>query len=125
MSASLKYVGTGAALVAITILALWPVLDADGRTGVLVAAGVALPVQIVAFVLLVRFRSTVNGFLAVWAGGTLVRMGILAVVATVAIRSQMDGAIPMLLALAGFFFALLLIEPLYLRPDGVSQPEAT
>jgi hypothetical protein len=54
-----------------------------------------------------------NGFLAAWVGGTLLRMTVIAVVAFVAIRSGMEGAVPMLLALAAFFFGLLLLEPVY------------
>ena len=45
-----------------------------------------------------------------WIAGHL-----LAVVAIVVIRSGMEGAVPMLLALAGFFFGLLLLEPVYFR----------
>jgi len=37
------------------------------------------------------------------------------VVAVVVIRSGTEGAVPMLLALAGFFFGLLLLEPVYFR----------
>jgi hypothetical protein len=37
-------------------------------------------------------------------------------VAAVAIRSEAAGTVPMLLALAGFFFGLLLLEPVYFRP---------
>jgi len=96
-------------------LALWPWLDADARRGVVLAGLIALPVQITAFWLLLRYRDRLNGFLAVWAGGTLVRMAVVAVVATVVIRARMDGSVTMLLALAGFFFGLLLLEPVFFR----------
>ena len=98
-------------------LALWPWLDADARRGVVLAGLIALPVQITAFWLLLRYRDRLNGFLAVWAGGTLVRMAVVAVVATVVIRARMDGAVTMLLALAGFFFGLLLLEPVFFRRE--------
>ena len=100
---------------AVTVLALWPILDPADRQGVLVAAAIALPVQILAFSALVRLRGRLNGFLAVWAGGTLLRMFVVGVAAFLAIRSGSDGAIAMLLALAGFFFGLLLLEPVYFR----------
>ena len=116
MSAPLRYALVGSAGVALVTLALWPFLGADGRAGVLVAGAIALSVQIVAFSLLLRFRGHVNGFLAAWAGGTLVRMLVIGVVAALAIRSEAAGTIPMLLALAGFFFGLLLLEPVYFRP---------
>ena len=117
MSPALKYATTGFGIVAVLTLALWPFLDPAGRTGVLIAAAVAVPVQVIAFTVLVKYRGQPNGFLAAWAGGTLVRVAVIAIVAVVAIRSGTEGAIPMLLALAGFFFGLLLLEPIYFKPE--------
>jgi len=115
MSASLKYAATGVGAVALIVLGLWPFLDDAGRNGVMVAAAIALPVQVLAFAALNRFRGETTGFLAAWVGGTLFRMVVLAVVAITVIRSGTEGAVPMLLALAGFFFGLLLLEPVYFR----------
>ncbi len=116
MSAPLRYALSGLAGIALVTLALWPFLGVEGRRGVMTAGAVALSVQVLAFWLLIRYRDRVNGFLAVWAGGTLVRMAVIAVVATFAIRRDAPGTIPMLFALAGFFFGLLLLEPVYFRP---------
>lgn len=116
MSPSLKYAATGLAGIATFALVLWPFLDPASRNGILLAGAVALPVQALSFAALYRFREDANGFLAVWLGGTLVRMGVIAVAAALVIRSGMQGAVPMLLALAGFFFGLLLLEPVYFRP---------
>jgi hypothetical protein len=55
--------------------------------------------------------------MAAWAGGMAVRALAVAAVAFVVIRSGAEGAVPMLLALAGFFFALLLLEPVYFRAE--------
>lgn len=115
MSPSLKYAATGGAALTLIVGALWPVLDAAGRSGVLLAAAIAMPVQVGAFWALRRFRGDPNAFLAAWIGGTLLRMVVVGIVAVAVIRSQMDGAVPMLLALAGFFFGLLLLEPIYFR----------
>lgn len=115
MSASAKYAVTGVLAIATIVVGLWPFLEPAGRNGVLVAAAVALPVQVIAFWALNRFRGELNGFLAAWVGGTLVRMGVIAIVAILVIRSGTEGAVPMLLALAGFFFGLLLLEPVYFR----------
>ena len=115
MRASGKYAASAIGVVALVTLLLWPWLDSDARRGVVLAGLIALPVQIMAFWLLLRYRDRVNGFLAVWAGGTLVRMGVVAVVASFVIRAGMDGAVTMLLALAGFFFGLLLLEPVIFR----------
>jgi hypothetical protein len=124
MSASLKYAATGVGVVAAIVLGLWPFLDAAGRSGVLIAAGVAVPVQVFAFAALIRFRGGLNGFLAAWLGGTVLRMVVIAVVAFLVIRSDTEGAVPMLLALAGFFFGLLLLEPVYFRIERSETVEA-
>ena len=115
MSASVKYAVTSVVAIATIVAGLWPFLEPAGRNGVLVAAAVALPVQVIAFWALNRSRTELNGFLAAWIGGTLVRMAVIAVVAILVIRSGTEGAVPMLLALAGFFFGLLLLEPVYFR----------
>jgi len=117
VSASLRYGTSAVAVVALLTLVLWPFLEPEGRQGVLIAAGVALPVQVIAFAVLVRFRGRVAGFMAAWAGGMAVRALAVAAVAFVVIRSGSRGAVPMLLALAGFFFALLLLEPVYFRAE--------
>ncbi|MDH3205346.1 MAG: hypothetical protein OEO79_01970 [Gemmatimonadota bacterium] len=117
MSASLRYGAAAVGVVALLTLVLWPFLEPAGRKGVLIAAAVALPVQVSAFSVLVHYRGRTNGFMAAWAGGMAIRAVAVAAVAFIVIRSQAEGAIPMLLALAGFFFALLLIEPLYFRAD--------
>ena len=115
MNPSAKYAATGSLVIALIVVILWPFLEPAGRTGVLAAAAVALPVQVILFWALVSFRAELNGFLAAWVGGTLVRMAVIAGVAFIVISSGMEGAVPMLLALAGFFFGLLLLEPVYFR----------
>lgn len=117
MKASLKYAGTAASLVALTTVALWPFLDPTARRGVVVAGAIALPTQIAAFWLLLNARGRLKAFLVVWVGGTLMRLAIVGLVAFLAYRSSADGAVAMLLALAGFFFALLLLEPIYFGPE--------
>ncbi len=124
MSPSLKYALTGAAAVALFVSGLWPFLDTAARNGVLVAAAIAVPVQVIAFWALNRHRGELNGFLAAWVGGTFLRIAVLAVVAFVVIRSGTEGAVPLLLALAGFFFGLLLLEPIYFRVEPNKTVEA-
>jgi len=115
VSAPLRYALAGSAGVAAVTLGLWPFLEADGRRGVLVAGAIALTVQSLTFWTLLRYRGQVRAFFAVWAGGTAVRMLVIVAVATIAIRRDLPGTVPMLLALAGFFFGLLLLEPVYFR----------
>lgn len=124
MSAALRYAASGVGACALMVLVLWPFLDGAGRNGVLFAAAIALPVQIAAFAVLLRYRGETNGFLAAWVGGTLVRMIVIGVAAVAVISSGMDGAIPMLLALPAFFFGLLLLEPVYFRPGPNTTVEA-
>ena len=120
MSPAIRYAVTGSGVVAAVLLGLWPFLDGPARRGVLWAAAIAVPVQVIAFGLLQRYRDELNRFLAAWVGGTLARMLVLAVTAFVVVRSGMEGAVPLLLALAGFFFGLLLLEPIYFR-SGASK----
>jgi hypothetical protein len=103
---------------------LWPFLTHPGRIGVAVAALVAFPIQMVAFFMLIRFWGEGNRFLLVWVGGTVVRMGVLLLAALALWRSDTLPPAPTLLALAGFFFGLLLLEPLFLRPRGIESTES-
>lgn len=115
MSSSLRYAATGSTLIAAVVLVLWPFLDVSGRNGVLLAALIAVPVQVTAFWALHHFQGEMTAFLAAWVGGTFLRVAVIAVVAVAVINSGMDGAVPMLLALVGFFFGLLLLEPVFFR----------
>lgn len=112
MTAGLRYAAAGTVLVGLTVAALWPLLDPRGRSGVLLAAAVALAIQVPAFVLLVRGRRRGgNAFLAAWAGGTVVRMAAVLAAGLILIRATAFAPAPTLLGLAGFFFGLLLLEP--------------
>jgi CDP-diglyceride synthetase len=124
MSASLKYAAAGVCAIALIIAGLWPFLDVAARNGVLVAAVTALPIQVAAFAVLIRYRGELNGFLSAWVGGMMIRMLVVAVVAVTAVRTDAEGAVPMLLALVGFFFGLLLLEPVYLRGRSNQTVEA-
>lgn len=117
MSPSLKYAATGVVAIALIVGTLWAFLDPASRRGVLLAAAVAIPVQVGAFWVIRRFRDDANAFMAAWIGGTFFRVLVVAVAAFAVIRAQMDGAVAMLLALVGFLFALLLLEPFFFR-DG-------
>lgn len=115
MNQAMRYAGAALLVLALAIAALWPWLDARGRAGVVGAAIVAYPVQVAAFAFLIRFRERVNRFLAVWAGGTLLRILLIGLAAVVVARIPWIAPAPALLALAGFFFGLLLLEPFFFR----------
>ena len=110
-----RYALTGLLIVAAAVAALYPFLDDGGRMGVLIAAGVAFPVQVVAFGLLLRARGEPSRFFTWWGVGVLVRIGVIIIVGLVALRIESLGAEALLLSLAGFFFGLLLIEPAFLK----------
>ena len=115
MTTSLRYALVGTGAVTACVVLSWPFLAPISRWGVVGAALVALPVQIVSFSLLLRYRGRARAFLVAWVGGTLARMSVIAVVGLIAVRSDTQGAVPMLFALASFFFGLLLLEPIYFR----------
>lgn len=110
-----SYAGAGIVLVGTIVLALWPFLDGADRLGIVTAAAVAYPVQILAFLLLVRHRHEMKRFLVVWIGGTALRMALVGAVALLVIRGGGPPPLSTLLALAGFFFVLLLLEPFFFR----------
>lgn len=121
MRSWVSYAAVGLVLVAGITLALWPWLDVAGRRSLAVAAAVSWAVQVAAFALLVRSRIEPGRFLAAWAGGTLVRMGIIGAAAFVLARTSSLAPLPTLLGLAGYFFVLLLLEPVFFRPDGETR----
>ena len=117
---SVKYAVVALLLIAAFTAVLWPFLDQPSRRGVLAAGLIALPVQILAFTLLVRRHGQANGFMAAWAGGMGLRAVVVVVTAVVVVQTQAAGAVALLLSLAGFFFALLMLEAAFLR-KGVAR----
>ena len=112
----LGYIGAAAAVLAVCVGALWGLLDAPGRSGILWAAGAAWVVQGIAFGLMVGLRERKQGLLLAMAGGTAVRFGSLGVAGLVVTFVETGvGAGALLLGLAGFLFALALLEALFLR----------
>jgi Na+-transporting methylmalonyl-CoA/oxaloacetate decarboxylase beta subunit len=107
------YAVTGLLGLAVVVAPLWLWLGAAARPGILFAAVVAWTVQVGAFAVLIRYRGGTRGFLAAWVGGTLVRLALILLAAWAVIRTPALEPAPTLLGLAGFFFALLLLEPLF------------
>ena len=110
-----RYALTGLLMIAVAVAALFPFLGDEGRTGVLLAAAVAYPVQVVAFGLLLRARGEPSRFFVWWGAGVLLRIGVLVVIGLLALRIESLGVEALLLSLAGFFFGLLMIEPTFLK----------
>jgi hypothetical protein len=108
-------------MIVVAVAALFPFLGDEGREGVLIAAGVALPVQVTVFGLLLHAQGEPSRFFKWWGVGVMVRIGVVIVVGLVASRIESLGAEALLLSLAGFFFGLLLIEPVFLKAAGKDQ----
>ena len=111
----MKYAVAALVLVAAITAVLWPFLDQASRRGVLAAGLIALPAQVVAFATLVRRHGQANGFMAAWAGGMALRAIVVVITAVVVVQTQPAGAVALLLSLAGFFFALLMLEAAFFR----------
>ena len=118
-----RYGGVALVLLLVVIAGLWPWLSPSDRTGIWVAAAIAYPIQMLAFFLLARFWEDRKRFFVMWVGGTVVRMGVILVVALVLTRVEVLPPASTLLGLAGFFFGLLLLEPLFLRPREAETTE--
>jgi len=102
-------------MIAVAVAVLFTFLDDEGRRGVLLAAGIAYPVQVTAFGFLLRASGEPARFFTWWGVGVAVRIGVVIIVGLVALRIESLGAEALLLSLAGFFFGLLLLEPMFLK----------
>ena len=111
----LAYAAASLLFLALALLALWPWIDDPGRRGLLAAAAVAWPMQVLAFGVLLANRSDLRRFLFAWVGGTLIRMVLIAAAALALTQWTTVAMVPTLLGLAGFFFGLLLLEPVFFR----------
>jgi len=115
MKALGRYAVATTLVVTIAVAAMWPFLGGTGRTSLLVAAGIAVPVQGALFLLLVHARGDANRFLLRWAIGLFARVGVIVAIGLLLPRlGGLDGNV-LILSLCGLFFALLLLEPLFLR----------
>jgi len=102
-------------LVAGATLGIGALLDPVGRRSLQWAAGIALLVQLVAFAVLLRLRDAGSTFLLAFLGGGAARLGVLGVVGLLTTKLETGlAAAPLLLGLAGYFFALLLLESWFL-----------
>jgi hypothetical protein len=121
----IRYLGMAGGVTVVALLVALVFLDGSSRIGLLWAAVIALVVQLGAFAFLVRFRARPQEFLAVWLGGSLVRLlGLGAMAVAVVYRDDLD-PLWSLLGLAGLFFILHLLEPVALRGAGLESGTGT
>ena len=112
-----RYALTAFLVVGLGGAALSVFLDDAGRRGILLAALIAYPVQVIAFGLLLRARGEPTRFMVWWGAGIALRVAVVVGVGfALSTLASVDPA-ALLLSLVGFFFVLLLIEPAFLKAD--------
>jgi len=107
------YAVVSALAVGLGILGAGLVLGPQDAAAVRTAAVVAYAIQVVSFAALAGARGPV--FFLAWGGGTLLRLGAVLVAGVWLARTQAAPPAPLMLGLAGFLFALLLLEPIFFR----------
>ena len=118
MKALLRYTLVSSLIAAVLLLAALPFLDASGRSGLVLATGVTLPLQIGLFALLVGARRDSNRFMAFWGLGVLGRMAVVGALGlSVRFLDVVDPAVA-LMGTVGLFFIFLLLEPVFLFRNG-------
>ena len=110
-----------AVLVAVTASALGPFLPQGAGAGLWAAGASAWVIQVVAVWARIRYGSRPERLLAVWgwsAGGRLVAIGLAGLAVT-----RFEGLHPVstLVGLAGYLFAMLLMEPVLVRFGPTNQ----
>ncbi len=116
MKSFLAYAAVALALVAAATVGVGAALDPVGRRSLAWAAAIALAVQFAAYALLMWARGRGNAFMLAFLGGGAARVGVLGVAGLLTTQTETGlAAAPLLLGLAGYFFALLLLEGWFLR----------
>ena len=113
-----RYALTALLVVGLVGAALSVVLDDAGRKGVILAALIAYPIQVMAFGVLLRARGEPTRFMVWWGVGVALRVLVVVAVGFASSRLASVGPTALLLSLVGFFFVLLLMEPAFLRAEG-------
>ncbi len=113
-----RYALTALLVVGLGAAGLSVLLEEAGRRGILLAAVIAYPVQVVAFGLLVRAREEPTRFVVWWGAGIALRVAVVVAVGVASSRLPSVEPAALLLSLVGFIFVLLLLEPAFLKVDG-------
>jgi hypothetical protein len=110
------YLATCLAVVAGTVWMLDRFLAAEQKTGLRVAAVAALTLQVAAFAARLRWGTTPTRLLATWVWSTGARFTAVLAMGIAAWRYEALDPVTSLVGLAGFLFAMLLLEPVFFRP---------
>ena len=115
---TLRYAWVALAILAAANGAMFPWLDGPGRAGLLAASAITFPVQVAAFALLARYAVRPEQGLVVWVGAAVARMAIVIAVGLSLAWLPALSPVTTLLGCAGFFFVLLMLEPVFLARGG-------
>ena len=121
---TLKYAWAALAILAAANGVMFPWLDGPGRAGLLVAAAITFPVQVLAFALLCKHAARPAEGLVVWIGAAVVRMAVVIAVGLAVMSLPALSPVTTLLGCAGFFFLLLMLEPVFLAARARATTEA-
>ncbi len=91
----------------------WSFLDTRARSAMLLSAGLAVVVQMVAFAVARLLRS--KNMMLGWGVGSILRLLVLVVYALVAAKGSRVPLAPALLTFVGFLFVTTVIEPIFLK----------
>lgn len=119
-----RYASTCAALTLVSagLISLW--LPPGTILGLWVAGSVAWIVQVLAAAARVRWGSRPERFLAVFAWSAAGRLGVVGLAAGAVFLWEALHPVTTLVGLAGYLFALLLLEPVLIRPVAGAQTES-
>ena len=121
MKALGQYAAATSLVVLVSLGVMWPFMSGAGRTSLLLAAAITVPIQWASFLLVVRALGEPTQFLLRWAIGILARMGAVGAIGLLLPRlAGVDGNV-LLLSACGFFFLFLLLEPAFFRGKGTER----
>ena len=113
MRAGVLYASSCIIAIALLGAVAWSFLDASARHAMLVSAGIAVAVQVVAFTV-ARVLLRKNVMLG-WGLGSALRLVVLVVFAVIMARTARAAITPALLSFVGFLFVTTVIEPIFLK----------
>lgn len=126
MTALIRYALTALGIVGVGVALLGVFLNDEGRRGAVLAGLIAYPVQVSAFWLLLRAkdRPSPSHFIVWWGAGIALRVAVVAAVGVASSRLVSVEPASLLLSLIGFFFVMLLMEPVFLKADPTHERTA-
>lgn len=116
-----RYLLACVALVAASAAGISPLLPPAARPGLWVAGSVACTIQVAAAAARIRWGGRPERLLAVWGWSAGVRLGAIGLAAFGVYRFEVLHPVSTLVGLAGYLFAMLLMEPALLRPGSTIQ----